>query len=101
MPIDPTLSVAGAEWQIAPVETTAPAPDARGGFGAMLGDAVRSLGDTQAQAAEASRAFAAGEATDATAVVMAVERARLAMQLAGQLRTKGVEAMNDVFHTQV
>jgi flagellar hook-basal body complex protein FliE len=32
---------------------------------------------------------------------MAVERAQLSMQLASQLRTKGVEALNDIFHTQV
>jgi flagellar hook-basal body complex protein FliE len=32
---------------------------------------------------------------------MAVERARLSMQMASTLRTKGVEAMNDIFHTQV
>jgi flagellar hook-basal body complex protein FliE len=33
--------------------------------------------------------------------VMAVERARLSMQLASTLRNKAVEAVNDVFHTQV
>ena len=32
---------------------------------------------------------------------MAVERARLSMQLAAQLRTKSVEAIQDIFHTQV
>ena len=32
---------------------------------------------------------------------MAVERAQLSMQLASQLRTKGVEALQDIFHTQV
>jgi flagellar hook-basal body complex protein FliE len=32
---------------------------------------------------------------------MAVERARLSMQLAAQLRTKAVEAAQDLFHTQV
>jgi flagellar hook-basal body complex protein FliE len=32
---------------------------------------------------------------------MAVERARLSMQLASTLRTKAVEAFSDVFHTQV
>jgi flagellar hook-basal body complex protein FliE len=32
---------------------------------------------------------------------MAVERARLSMQLASTLRTKAVEAVNDIFHTQV
>jgi flagellar hook-basal body complex protein FliE len=100
MAIDPLLSVSGAEWQIAPVEAPASAQPGEG-FGSMLGDAVRSLGESQAQAAEAGRALAAGEATDPAAVVMAVERAQLAMQLAGQLRTKGVEAIQDIFHTQV
>jgi flagellar hook-basal body complex protein FliE len=32
---------------------------------------------------------------------MAVEKAQLAMQLAGQLRSRGVEAMTEIFHTQV
>jgi flagellar hook-basal body complex protein FliE len=32
---------------------------------------------------------------------MDVERARLSMQLASQIRTKALEAVNDVFHTQV
>jgi flagellar hook-basal body complex protein FliE len=32
---------------------------------------------------------------------MTVERARLAMQLASQIRTKAVEAAQDIFHTQV
>ena len=39
--------------------------------------------------------------TDPTQVVMSVERARLAMQLASQIRTKAVESYNDIFHTQV
>ena len=32
---------------------------------------------------------------------MAVERAQLSMQLASQIRTKAVEASQDIFHTQV
>ena len=39
--------------------------------------------------------------TDPTQVVMSVERARLAMQLASQIRGKAVEAYTDIFHTQV
>ena len=42
-----------------------------------------------------------GTASDPTTAVVAVERAQLAMQLASQLRTKGVEALQDIFHTQV
>jgi flagellar hook-basal body complex protein FliE len=75
--------------------------DAGGGFGSMLGNAVGSLVDTQAQAAEGAQALAAGTADDPTAVVVAVERAQLAMQLASQVRNKLVEAATDIFHTQV
>jgi flagellar hook-basal body complex protein FliE len=101
MPVDPSMAVRGAEWQIAPLEP-APAQDAAGsGFGGMLGNALDSLAQTQTDAAAGAQALAAGTAQDPTAVVMAVERAQLSMQLASQIRTKLVEAAQDVFHTQV
>ena len=102
MPIDPSFSVGGAEWQIG--ATTLPGSSqapAGGGFGSMLSSSIQSLSDTQSQASGAAQALATGEATDPTAVVMAVERAQLAMQLASQIRTKAVEAAQDIFHTQV
>jgi flagellar hook-basal body complex protein FliE len=102
MPIDPSFSVGGAEWQIGgttlPGSSQAPAS---GGFGSMLSSSLQSLADTQTEAAGAAQALATGQATDPTAVVMAVERAQLAMQLASQIRTKAVEAAQDIFHTQV
>ena len=98
--IDPSFLTSGAEWQIGGAQETA-GTDAPSGFGGILGNQISKLTDLQNGAADASRALATGEATDPTAVVMAVERAQLAMQLAGQLRTKGVEALNDIFHTQV
>ncbi len=103
MPIDPSFAIGGAEWQIEPIEPVAPsAPaDDANGFGSMLGGAMKSLAATQQEAASAAQALATGEATDPTAVVMAVERAQLAMQLASQIRTKAVEAAQDIFHTQV
>ena len=67
----------------------------------MLGQSLQSLANTQDQAASASQALATGQASDPTAVVMAVERAQLAMQMASQIRTKAVEAAQDIFHTQV
>ena len=76
MPIDPTMLARGAEWQIGPVEPGA-------------------------QSAQSAQALATGQASDPSAVVMAVEKARLSMQLASQIRTKAVEAVNDIFHTQV
>jgi flagellar hook-basal body complex protein FliE len=105
-PIDPSLAVRGAEWQIAPIEGLESSQGATQaatgtGFGALLGDALGQLTATQVEAAAGAQSLAAGTAQDPTAVVMAVERAQLAMQLASQIRTKAVEAAQDIFHTQV
>ena len=101
MPIDPSMAVTGAEWQIQPIEPMQPAQESSTGFGNMLGSALDSLAQTQTEAAEGAQALATGTASDPTAVVMAVERAQLSMQLASQIRTKLVEAAQDIFHTQV
>ena len=101
-PIDPGFSVTGPEWtvgSVGPVE--APQQAGSEGFGGMLSNAISSLEKTQTDAASASQALATGTATDPTQVVTTVERARLAMQLASQIRTKAVEAYTDIFHTQV
>jgi flagellar hook-basal body complex protein FliE len=101
-PIDPSFSVNGPEWGVGTVGPLQPSAPANGqGFGGMLSNAVSSLEQTQTDAAAASQSLTAGTATDPTQVVMAVERARLAMQMASQIRTKAVEAFTDVFHTQV
>ena len=109
--IDPSLLAGGAgpEWTIAPIDDSlgavgdaavdaAPAGD---GFSTVLGRQISALSELQSEAATASQSLAAGTATDPASVVMAVERARLSMQLASQLRTKGVEAINEIFRTQV
>jgi len=101
MPIDPSMAVTGPEWQIQPISTPEPAQDAGTGFGGMLGSALDSLAQSQNDAATGAQALAGGTAEDPTSVVMAVERAQLSMQLASQIRTKLVEAAQDVFHTQV
>jgi flagellar hook-basal body complex protein FliE len=100
-PIDPSFAVNGPEWQIGPIQPTQPAQPSGSGFGAMLGQSLQSLAATQDQAATAADQLATGQATDPTAVVMSVERAQLAMQMASQIRTKAVEAAQDIFHTQV
>ena len=98
--IDPSFVTQGAEWNIGGGGALR-ATETPGGFGNILTGQISKLTDLQNQAADASQQLATGQATDPTAVVMAVERAQLAMQLAGQLRTKGVEALNDILHTQV
>jgi flagellar hook-basal body complex protein FliE len=104
MPIDPAFSIAGPEFRIDPI--AAPGNDAAAGtegagFGDLLGKSLQSLAASQEEASGAAQALATGQASDPTAVVMAVERAQLAMQLASQIRTKAVEAAQDIFHTQV
>ncbi len=106
MPIDPSFAVAGPEWRVGGIDGAAPATDAGGapadgGFDGALGRALSSLQATQEEAAQGAQALAAGTVSDPTQVVMSVERARLAMQLASQIRTKAVEAAQDLFHTQV
>jgi flagellar hook-basal body complex protein FliE len=101
-PIDPSFSLAGPEWNVGSVAGPAPAAQpASGSFGDMLGSSIQSLSQTQEDASAAARDLATGQASDPTSVVMAVERAQLAMQLASQIRNKAVEAAQDIFHTQV
>ena len=106
--IDPTLAVGGSEWSIGAIGglgtegAPAPAGGAEGSqFGGLLADQVGKLAAVQEDAATASRDLASGTATDPAATVMTIERARLSMQLAAQIRTKGVEALQEIFHTSV
>ena len=106
LPIHTSFLTSGAVGNVGSVDGTAgpgaAAPSGGGsGFGSVLTDQLGKLEATQNDAAQASQDLATGKATDPEAVVMAVERARLSMQLASTLRTKAVEAVNDVFHTQV
>jgi flagellar hook-basal body complex protein FliE len=103
------MAVSGTEWQvpgISGVGSDVPGAGAATGaphesFGQMLSNQVQGLQGLQTDAAQQSQALASGQAADPSQVVMAVERARLGMQLASQIRTKLVEAQQDVFHTQV
>jgi flagellar hook-basal body complex protein FliE len=105
IPIDPSFLVGGADWSVGGVENLTKVPaeggGGSGGFGGMLTEQIGALEKSQNVAAEGARSLAAGTAADPAEVVMAVERARLSMQLASQIRTKAVDAIQDIFHTQV
>jgi len=102
MSIDAITSAAsGSDWKLGGIDSSTGQQGSGGGFGGMLTQSIQSLQNTQDQAAQAGLDLADGKATDPTAVVMAVERAQLAMQLAGQIRTKAVEAAQTLFQTQV
>jgi flagellar hook-basal body complex protein FliE len=72
-----------------------------GGFGKLLTDSIGKLNEAQAQADQATQSLATGQATDMASVVMSVEQASLEVQLASQIRTKAVDAYNDIFRMQV
>jgi len=89
----------GAEAKVA--DTTESTGASGGGFGGVLSKQLDGLSNLQVDAAQASRSLADGTATDPSQVVVAVERAQLAMQLAAQLRTKSVDAFSEIFRTQI
>jgi flagellar hook-basal body complex protein FliE len=72
-----------------------------GGFGGELTEAISSLEKTQNSASSASQALATGKVSDPEGAVVTVEDAQLAMELAGQIRTKATEAVQTLFNTQV
>ena|SRR5687767_6118350 len=109
MPVDAiaTMGVSGPEWNIAipdapaGLDGAAPVDGESSGFGGMLTKQIEGLQGLQTDAAAQSQALATGTAEDASQVVMAVEKARLSMQLAATLRDKGVESFQEIFRTQV
>ncbi len=74
---------------------------ASGGFGSELSEAISSLEGTQLSSDSAAQSLATGTAKDPEGAVVTVEDAQMAMDLASQLRTKAVEAAQNIFQTQV
>lgn len=98
-----------SEWSVGGVGSvgqngtagTAATGSGDGSFGSALTGAINSLEASQASATTASQQLATGQLTDPTQAITAVENASLAMDLASQVRTKLVDAVNQVFQTQM
>jgi flagellar hook-basal body complex protein FliE len=93
-----------SEWSVPGVGSiaggTAPTSGSSS-FSGALSNAVDSLESTQADGTNAAAQLATGQLSDPTKAITAVENASLAMDLASQIRTKLVDATNQVFQTQV
>lgn len=76
-------------------------PGSGEGFLGSLTAALERLAALDREASAQAQALAAGRADDLTSVVMAVERASLALQLAVQVRDRAVEAYHDLFRMQI
>ena len=94
------ISPAGLGGLTGPSAPTPPASGG-GGFGSALMQSVDKLNALQQNADTSAQALATGKATDISAVAMEVERASLALQLASQVRTKLVDAYQEIFRMQV
>jgi flagellar hook-basal body complex protein FliE len=70
-------------------------------FSGTLTNAINSLEQTQVQGTDAAQGLATGQLSDPTQAITAVENASLAMDLASQIRTKLVDATQNIFQTQV
>ncbi|MGZ4196004.1 MAG: flagellar hook-basal body complex protein FliE [Solirubrobacteraceae bacterium] len=70
-------------------------------FSGTLTNAINSLEQTQVQGTSAAQGLATGQLSDPTQAITAVENASLAMDLASQIRTKLVDATQNIFQTQV
>jgi flagellar hook-basal body complex protein FliE len=89
------------EWSVGSVSQTPAAGNGNGSFGSALTGAINSLDQTQVNATNTAQQLATGQLTDPTQAITSVENASLAMDLASQIRTKLVDAVNTVFQTQV
>ena len=70
-------------------------------FSGTLTNAINSLEQTQVQGTNAAQGLATGQISDPTQAITSVENASLAMDLASQIRTKLVDATQNIFQTQV
>lgn len=70
-------------------------------FSEMLCRALEEINARQQKADELARTFAAGEIEDVHQVVIAMQEAKLLLQLAVEVRNKAVEAYQEISRMQV
>ena len=70
-------------------------------FGDYLVDAVKQTNNLQQQADHMNELLAAGQVNDVSQVVLASEKAEIAMQLTLQVRNRVVDAYQEIMRMQV
>ena len=70
-------------------------------FGEYLTDALKETNDLQNRAKDMNIALAAGQVDDISQVVLATEKANIALQLTMQVRNKAAEAYQEIMRMQV
>lgn len=70
-------------------------------FGKLLTDALNQVNELQAQAEQAGVDLAAGKSTDIHTVMIATEKANLAVELTVQVRNKVIDAYQEMMRMQI
>lgn len=70
-------------------------------FGQYFNEAVQSVNDLQMKGQQANLDLAAGKAEDLSQVIIATEKASIALQLTTQIRNKAVDAYQEIMRMQV
>lgn len=70
-------------------------------FGQFLSNAMDSVNDLQTKASQASKDLATGKIEDISQVVIAAEKASVALQLTIQVRNKVLESYQEMMRMQV
>lgn len=92
---------AGAEGRIAAAPPAGTAAAAAGEFGRLLADAISRVEGVQQEAAGAATRLATGEVEDLSEVLIASEKATLALQLTIAVRNKVLEAYQEMMRMPV
>ncbi|MDA8210598.1 MAG: flagellar hook-basal body complex protein FliE [Clostridia bacterium] len=71
------------------------------GFGGLLNKAIDKLNQTEIKADEVTQKFLVGEIQDIHQVTIALQEAKLTMQLAVEVRNKIVEAYQEISRMQL
>lgn len=83
------------------VETSRPPGANSASFADLLTEKLAEVNNLQKQADALVQGYVAGEVTDLHQVVLATERAQLALELTVQVRNKLIEAYQEVFRMQI
>lgn len=70
-------------------------------FGQMLLEILRQVNEAQSRAADLAQRFARGEPVEEHQLILAMERAGLALQLTLQVRNRLLEAYQEIMRLQV
>lgn len=101
MRIDPQLmALAGARSPLATVSNEK-SGEAMDSFGEILSQAMNQVNNLQNQATDTSNSFAAGQIEDIHQVMIASEKADVALQFTIQIRNKLLDAYHEIMRMQV